>query len=64
MTRDASGKLVADKSHDWLDTWKSMEDVYLANRDKVKAIGMYRLIDDYIPIFIFFRCLQLFRGIP
>lgn len=39
MTKDASGRLVADKTLDWLDTWKSMENVYLANRDKVKAIG-------------------------
>jgi len=30
----------ADKSLDWLDTWKKMEEVYLANKDKVKAIGI------------------------
>lgn len=28
-----------DKSLDWLDTWKGMEQVYLNNPDKVKAIG-------------------------
>ena len=48
MTRDASGKLLADKTHDWLDTWRSMEDVYLANGDKVKAIGMHRHYSDYM----------------
>jgi glycerol 2-dehydrogenase (NADP+) len=35
MTRD--GK--ADKGHDWVDTWKTMEDLYLANPNKLKAIG-------------------------
>jgi len=30
----------ADKSHDWLDTWKSMEEIYKAHPDKVKAIGV------------------------
>jgi len=30
----------ADKSIDWLDTWKEMEKVYLANKDKVRAIGI------------------------
>lgn len=29
----------ADKSVDWLDTWKSMEEVYAQHPDKVKAIG-------------------------
>jgi len=31
---------VADKSIDWVDTWKEMENVYLANKDKVRAIGV------------------------
>lgn len=35
MTRD--GK--ADKGHDWLDTWKAMEDLHLAYPEKLKAIG-------------------------
>ena len=48
MTREASGNLTADKSHDWLDTWKSMEDVYFANRDKVKAIGTHTHCSDYM----------------
>ncbi|KDQ50381.1 hypothetical protein JAAARDRAFT_42171 [Jaapia argillacea MUCL 33604] len=30
----------ADKSYDWLDTWKSMEKLYLENPDKLKAIGV------------------------
>lgn len=35
MTQD--GK--ADKGHDWLDTWKAMEDLYNTYPDKLKAIG-------------------------
>ncbi|KAG8733900.1 hypothetical protein FRC11_000454 [Ceratobasidium sp. 423] len=30
----------ADKSLDWLDTWKQMEKIYETQRDKVKAIGI------------------------
>jgi glycerol 2-dehydrogenase (NADP+) len=37
MTKD--GK--ADRGHDWLDTWKTMEDLYLAHPEKLKAIGQY-----------------------
>jgi glycerol 2-dehydrogenase (NADP+) len=37
MTEDSPGK--ADKSLDWLDTWKAMEKLYLAHPDKLKAIG-------------------------
>ncbi|EPQ52265.1 Aldo/keto reductase [Gloeophyllum trabeum ATCC 11539] len=36
MTKD--GK--ADKGHDWLQTWKDMEKLYLENPDKLKAIGV------------------------
>lgn len=36
MTPDLSG---ADKTHDWLTTWKSMEAVYEKCPEKVKAIG-------------------------
>jgi len=36
MVQDLSG---ADRSKNWLDTWKKMEEVYKANPDKVKAIG-------------------------
>jgi glycerol 2-dehydrogenase (NADP+) len=28
-----------DKTHDWLDTWKTMEKLYEAHPDKLKAIG-------------------------
>jgi len=35
MTKD----LEADKSHDWLDTWKTMEQLHEAHPDKIKAIG-------------------------
>ncbi|KAF7344516.1 Aldo-keto reductase [Mycena sanguinolenta] len=31
---------LADKTHDWLDTWKSMEKLYKAHPDKLKAIGV------------------------
>jgi glycerol 2-dehydrogenase (NADP+) len=31
---------LADKTHDWLDTWKSMEALYKAHPDKLKAIGV------------------------
>lgn len=33
-------EMKADKSHDWLDTWKDMEKVYQEHPDKVKAIGV------------------------
>lgn len=33
-------KGLANKDIDWLDTWKEMERVYLANKDKVRAIGV------------------------
>ncbi len=29
----------ADKTHDWVDTWKSMEALYKKYPEKVKAIG-------------------------
>ena len=29
----------ADKSHDWIDTWKSMEALYKKYPEKLKAIG-------------------------
>lgn len=38
----------ADKTHDWLDTWKSMEDIYLAHSDKVKAIGVSNFSVEYL----------------
>lgn len=30
----------ADKSVNWLDTWKEMEKLYKAHPDKIKAIGV------------------------
>jgi glycerol 2-dehydrogenase (NADP+) len=36
MTRDEN----PDKEVDWLDTWKTMEKLYLAHPDKLKAIGL------------------------
>ncbi|KAJ7461860.1 Aldo keto reductase [Mycena galericulata] len=38
MTKDTPA--VADKTHDWLDTWKEMEKLYKAHPDKLKAIGV------------------------
>jgi len=37
MRKDLSG---AERSLNWLDTWKKMEEVFKANPDKVKAIGV------------------------
>jgi len=33
-------EMKADTTHDWLDTWKSMEKLYEAHPDKLKAIGV------------------------
>lgn len=61
MTRD--GK--ADKGHDWLDTWKAMEDLYVAYPDKLKAIGKPRTAAwRYINSCLFVRCLKLLSRIP
>ncbi|KAK7044603.1 Aldo-keto reductase [Favolaschia claudopus] len=38
MTKDEPA--VADPSHDWLDTWKSMEALYKKYPEKLKAIGV------------------------
>ena len=34
----------ADKSWNWLDTWKSMEEIYKQHPDKVKAIGVSNVL--------------------
>jgi glycerol 2-dehydrogenase (NADP+) len=44
MTKD----LKADKSHDWLDTWKTMEQLYEAHPDKIKAIGVSNFSVKYL----------------
>jgi glycerol 2-dehydrogenase (NADP+) len=31
----------ADKSLNWIDTWKEMERIYRAHPEKVKAIGVH-----------------------
>ncbi|KAI5123255.1 hypothetical protein M0805_001344 [Coniferiporia weirii] len=38
----------ADKSHDWLVTWKGMEEVYAKHPDKVKAIGVSNFSVEYL----------------
>jgi len=38
----------ADKSHDWLDTWKSMEEVYKKYPEKLKAIGVSNFSVEYL----------------
>ncbi|EIW78403.1 Aldo keto reductase [Coniophora puteana RWD-64-598 SS2] len=49
----------ADKSHDWLDTWKSMEDLFLAHPDKVKAIGVSNFSVEFLE-----RLLPVARVVP
>jgi len=44
MTRD--GK--ADKSHDWIDTWRSMEELYRDYPEKIKAIGVSNVSLEYM----------------
>ena len=41
MTKDGKS---ADKSHNWIDTWRSMEELYRDYPDKVKAIGEHSKI--------------------
>jgi len=41
-------KGLANKDIDWLDTWKEMERVYLANKDKVRAIGISNFSVPYL----------------
>ncbi|KAH7928628.1 Aldo/keto reductase [Leucogyrophana mollusca] len=55
MTKD--GK--ADKAYDWLDTWKSMEDVYLAHPEKVKAIGVSNFSVEFLE-----RLLKVAKVVP
>ncbi|KAI9465303.1 Aldo/keto reductase [Lactarius psammicola] len=38
----------ADKSLNWIDTWKEMEKVYLAHPEKVKAIGVSNVSVAYL----------------
>jgi len=37
-----------DFSHSWLDTWKAMEDVHLANPQKLRAIGISNFSVEYL----------------
>jgi len=37
----------ADKSHNWIDTWKSMEALFKAHPEKVKAIGVSNVSIDF-----------------
>ncbi|KAG9313433.1 NADP-dependent oxidoreductase domain-containing protein [Chiua virens] len=55
MTRD--GK--ADEGHDWLDTWKAMEDLYLAYPEKLKSIGVSNFSVEYLE-----RLLKVSRVTP
>lgn len=52
MTKDGQ----ADKEHDWLDTWKTMEDLYLAHPEKLKAIGQW-------PDFMCYLCTKNASGV-
>jgi len=37
-----------DRSVDWLDTWKTMADVYKKHPDKVRAIGVSNFSEEYL----------------
>jgi len=45
MNADCTGPI---SGHDWVDTWKSMEAVYEAHPDKVKAIGVSNFSVPYL----------------
>jgi len=49
----------ADKSLDWLDTWKTMEKLYEAHPDKIKAIGVSNVSVEY-----FERLLEVAKVVP
>ncbi|KLO14393.1 Aldo/keto reductase [Schizopora paradoxa] len=38
----------ADKTHDWIDTWKSMEELYKKYPEKLKAIGVSNCSVDFL----------------
>ncbi len=44
MTKDWK----ADKSKNWIDTWKWMEHLYKENPDKLKAIGVSNFSVEYL----------------
>lgn len=48
-----------NKDLDWLNTWKEMERVHLANKDKVKAIGVSNISAPYLE-----RLLKVAKVIP
>lgn len=45
MVQDLSGP---DRSIEWLDTWKTMEKIYKAHPEKVKAIGVSNFCVDWL----------------
>jgi len=45
MTDDFSG---ADRSKNWIDTWKKMEEIYKAHPEKVKAIGVSNVSVEFL----------------
>jgi len=49
MNRGPSGNPeTADKTHDWIDTWKSMEKLFKEHPDKLKAIGVSNFSVEYL----------------
>ncbi|KAJ7015970.1 NADP-dependent oxidoreductase domain-containing protein [Mycena alexandri] len=44
LTDGVGNPPLADKSHDWIDTWKDMERLYKTHPDKIRAIGVSNLI--------------------
>jgi hypothetical protein len=61
MTKDWK----ADKSLNWLDTWRSIEKVYREHPEKVKAIGVHLSSNiDLAQWLRVNRCLQRLGGLP
>ncbi|EIM89119.1 Aldo/keto reductase [Stereum hirsutum FP-91666 SS1] len=49
MTKDLSG---ADRTINWIDTWKEMEKIYKAHPEKVKAIGVSNVSPAFLELLL------------
>ena len=56
----------ADKSLNWLDTWREIENVYRKHPEKIKAIGMHLSLEIFALLsgYASNRCLQCLGGLP
>jgi hypothetical protein len=57
----------ADKSLNWLDTWREIENVYRKHPEKIKAIGMHLSLKYWLSSMAtrrVDRCLQRLGGLP